>query len=76
MNGLIRRERQLKQLLFMAVDQLYHEAEAAEIKYWYTEWAPDKYLEIQTMNFNQAWNGLYKDIKEGWSKKHEDYCYT
>ena len=76
MNGLIRKERQLKQLLFMALDQLYSEAEAAEMRYWYTEWAPEKYRLINDMSLKEAWKSLYEEIKEGWSKKHEDYCYT
>ncbi|UCZ51961.1 YjbA family protein [Bacillus shivajii] len=76
MKGLVRKERQLKQLLFMALDQLYKEASTAEIRYWYTEWAADKYLEIQQMSFEEAWNELYDEIREGWSKKHEEYCLT
>ncbi|WP_096189394.1 DUF3603 family protein [Evansella halocellulosilytica] len=76
MKGLIRKERQLKQLLFMALDQLYKEAGTPEIRYWYTEWAPDKYLQIQQMSFEEAWKGLYEEIKDGWSQKHEDYCFT
>ncbi|UTR11127.1 YjbA family protein [Evansella sp. LMS18] len=76
MNGLIRKERQLKQLLFMALDQLYSEAELAEMRYWYTEWAPEKYRKINEMELKEAWHGLYGEIKNGWSKKHEEYCYT
>ncbi|MDG5789144.1 YjbA family protein [Evansella sp. AB-P1] len=76
MNGLIRKERLLKQLLFMVMDQLYHDAELPELRYWYTEWSPDKYSEIQAMNFDEVWNSLFEEIKHGWSKKHEDYCFT
>ncbi|SER94786.1 DUF3603 family protein [Salipaludibacillus aurantiacus] len=74
MHGLVRREKQLKQLLFMAFDQLYCQAELAELRYWYTEWAPHKYHEIQLMSFDEAWDGLFNDIKHGWSKRHESYC--
>ncbi|MFA9555818.1 DUF3603 family protein [Evansella sp. AB-rgal1] len=76
MNGLIRKERQLKQLLFMAMDQLHHDADVAEIRYWYTEWAPDKYAQIQAMDSEEAWVSLFNEIKFGWTKKHEDYCFT
>ncbi len=45
MNGLTRKERQLKQLLFMALDQLHTTKNTAEIRYWFqsgihqhTEW--------------------------------------
>ncbi|WP_026690197.1 YjbA family protein [Alteribacter aurantiacus] len=74
MHGLIRRERQVKQILFMALDQLYAEATLAELRYWYTEWAPEKYAFIQNCSFDECWEGLFEDIKEGWSKKHDDYC--
>lgn len=74
MRGLTRRERQLKQLLFMALDQLYATGSSAEIRYWYTEWVPKKYFEIQTMDFEEAWNNLYQEIKNGWSDRHHDMC--
>src|SRR5690606_37908539 len=40
MRGLTRKERQLKQLLFMALDQLKNCKNEAEVRYWYTEWSP------------------------------------
>src|SRR4051794_15594734 len=46
MSGLTRKERQLKQLLFMALDQLYSSQNTAEIRYWFTEWSPDRYERI------------------------------
>jgi len=75
MNGLVRREKQLKQLLFMALDQLYEDAALSELRYWYTEWAPHKYSLIQQMSFDDVWSGLFNDIKCGWSKCHEAYCF-
>ncbi|MED4971199.1 DUF3603 family protein, partial [Parageobacillus toebii] len=51
MMGLTRKERQLKQLLFMALDQLHLTKNVAEVRYWYTEWAPQKYPDIQKMSF-------------------------
>lgn len=74
MRGLTRRERRLKQLLFMALDQLYTTGNTAEMRYWYTEWVPKKYFEIQTMDFDTAWHKLYDEIKHGWSERHEDIC--
>ena len=74
MNGLTRKERQLKQLLFMAMDQLFSAKNTAEIRYWYTEWAPEKYETIQELNFEFAWLELYEEIKEGWSEKHLNLC--
>jgi hypothetical protein len=74
MNGLTRKERQLKQLLFMALDQLHGSKNAAEIRYWYTEWAPEQYRVIQDMDFEDVWNMLYEETKYGWSNKHLALC--
>ena len=74
MQGLTRKERQLKQLLFMALDQLHNSQNAAEIRYWYTEWSPDKYSYIQNLDFENAWSELYSEAKSGWSFKHELLC--
>jgi len=74
MSGLTRKERQLKQLLFMALDQLYSTKNVAEMRYWYTEWAPQKYRYIQQMTFEEAWQSLYEETKYGWTEKHTYFC--
>ncbi|TLS37815.1 YjbA family protein [Pseudalkalibacillus caeni] len=74
MRGLTRKERQLKQLLFMALDQLYTSGSVEEIRYWYTECQPKMYMSIQTMELEEAWKGLYKEVENGWSMKHEQIC--
>jgi hypothetical protein len=74
MKGLTRKERQLKQLLFMALDQLYSSKNVAEVRYWYTEWSPMGYQEIQQMEFLDVWNRLYEEVKTGWSEKHALLC--
>lgn len=74
MKGLTRKERQLKQLLFMALDQLHATGNAAEVRYWHTEWNPDQYREIQKMSFEDAWESLYNHAEKGWSPKHEQIC--
>lgn len=74
MKGLTRKERQLKQLLFMALDQLQSTKNAAEIRYWYTEWNPKKYEPIQTMTFEEVWQNLYEETRSGWSPKHIQLC--
>jgi len=74
MRGLTRRERHLKQLLFMALDQLYNSKNTAEVRYWYTEWCPHLYSDIQTMDFEKVWNSLYEETKEGWTEKHQTLC--
>ncbi|TYS65703.1 DUF3603 family protein [Sutcliffiella horikoshii] len=74
MNGLTRKERQLKQLLFMALDQLRSTCNVAEIRYWYTEWNPIHYREIQSMSFEEVWSQLLEETREGWSEKHQTFC--
>ncbi|MDQ0215668.1 hypothetical protein J2S13_002086 [Oikeobacillus pervagus] len=74
MNGLTRKERQLKQLLFMALDQLYNSKNTPEVRYWYTEWCPERYEQIQIMSFEEVWDSLYEEIKEGWTSKHSQLC--
>ena len=74
MNGLTRKERQLKQLLFMALDQLHTTKNTAEIRYWFTEWDPSAYGMVQHMEFEDIWAKLYDEAKTGWSDKHEQLC--
>ncbi len=74
MSGLTRKERQLKQLLYMALDQMYTTGNDAEIRYWYTEWNPHNYMQIQHMSREEAWNDLYAEIKQGWTSRHYQLC--
>lgn len=72
--GLTRRERQLKQLLMMALDQLRTSAHLDELRYWLTEWDPKQYSEIRYMDETEVWNQLYQGVQLGWSKAHEELC--
>lgn len=74
MTGLTRKERQLKQLLFMALDQLHSSKNEAEVRYWYTEWCPERYAAIQELTFEDAWGCLFNEVKYGWGGKHENFC--
>ncbi|WP_240374847.1 DUF3603 family protein [Bacillus piscicola] len=74
MLGLTRKERQLKQLLFMALDQLYTSAHTAEMRYWYTEWNPAGYEEIQLHEKEEVWQRLYDEVKHGWTALHYELC--
>jgi hypothetical protein len=74
MRGLTRKERQLKQLLFMALDQLHSSKNEAEVRYWFTEWYPERYSNIQELNFEDAWEQLFEETKYGWTKKHTTFC--
>ena len=71
MSGLTRKERQLKQLLFMALDQLHSSSNVAEVRYWFTEWSPEKYEHIQNLSFEDAWIQLFDEIQHGWTNKHK-----
>jgi len=70
--GLTRRERQLKQLLMMALDQLRTTKNLEELRYWLTEWNPKKYPLIRYMDASKVWDALYEGVKYGWSNAHED----
>ncbi|MFD2617112.1 DUF3603 family protein [Terrilactibacillus laevilacticus] len=74
MFGLTRKERQLKQLLFMSLDQLHTTGHIEEIRYWYTEWFPKQYQESRHLTKDEAWSHLYDAIKVGWSEKHLNIC--
>ncbi|TGB05228.1 DUF3603 family protein [Halobacillus salinus] len=74
MSGLTRRERQLKQLLMMALDQLKHSDHPEEIRYWLTEWDPVQYPSIKSLSTEQAWSRLYEETCHGWTKLHEELC--
>ncbi|WHX45996.1 YjbA family protein [Bacillus pumilus] len=73
-SGLTRKERQLKQLMFMALDQLKGLQNRAEIAYWYTEWNPHMYNQIKRMSFEEIWNMLYNETIDGWSENHLAFC--
>ncbi|RYM01772.1 DUF3603 family protein [Sporolactobacillus sp. THM7-7] len=74
MIGLTRKERQMKQLLFMALDHLHQTGSLEEMRYWYTEWYPTYYSRSRHMSFDEAWQALIGGMKQGWSKKHADIC--
>ncbi|GGF15471.1 UPF0736 protein YjbA [Halobacillus andaensis] len=74
MAGLTRRERQLKQLLMMALDQLRHTDHPEEVGYWLTEWDPSQYELMKELTAEAAWQRLYYGTMEGWSKQHEELC--
>lgn len=72
--GLTRRERQIKQLLMMALDQLRTTNNHGELRYWLTEWDPKQYGYIRFMDPEKVWQALYDGVKKGWSADHENLC--
>ncbi|SEO50644.1 Protein of unknown function [Amphibacillus marinus] len=74
MIGLMRRERELKQLTMLALDAIRQTKNKSEVHYWLMEWEPDQYLEICSLNFEQAWERLYNHVYHKWSQRHELFC--
>lgn len=72
MFGLTRRERHLKHLLMIALDQIREPEHVDELRYWMTEWKPEHYPYLLTMETDEIWNSLYMELKEGWSDFHEE----
>jgi|SRR5690625_435399 len=72
MIGLTRSERQLKQVLMIALDQLRTANNIEEMRYWLTEWNPKKYALLYQMNEEEVWIALYDGIKQGWTKSHQE----
>lgn len=72
MYGLTRRERQLKHVLMITLDQLKTANNLEELRYWLTEWSPIKYPHLRFMDETKVWQALYDGVKTGWSKSHEE----
>ncbi|TQS75814.1 DUF3603 family protein [Ornithinibacillus gellani] len=72
--GLTRRERQLKHVMMMGLDQLRTANNIEELRYWLTEWNPKKYPYLRMMDADAVWKALYNGVKHGWSKEHEELC--
>lgn len=71
MYGLTRSERQLKQVLMIALDQLKTANHLEEMRYWLTEWNPKKYPDLHKMDEEEVWQALFNGVKEGWTKNHQ-----
>src|SRR5690625_328713 len=73
--GLTRRERQLKKILMIGMEQLKSTDNLNEIIYWLTEWDYEKVSTIsKEMGCQQIWEILFDEIKDGWSDAHEEFC--
>lgn len=70
--GLTRKERQLKNILMIALDQLRTTNNIKELRYWLTEWDPQKYSLLHVMNEDQTWKTLFNSVRKGWSSSHEE----
>ncbi|NIK12898.1 DUF3603 family protein [Alkalibacillus almallahensis] len=74
MTGLTRKERQLKHLLMLMIDQIGQSGRLDELRYWLTEWRPEEYSRIQQMTFEDGYTYLVDAAKHGWGTKHDEMC--
>lgn len=72
MVGLIRRERYLKELLFMIFEQLQDEKDIHRLRYFYSEWNPKGQHSIKELNYDELFLTLFSEVKLGWSNNHHD----
>lgn len=74
MFGLTRRERQIKQILAMALSEVKKSDSLAEMKYWLTELYPNEFETINKANKDEVWVRLMQGCINGWRDTHEDVC--
>lgn len=72
--GLTRREREIKQILMLALDQLKTAGNLEELRYWLTEWDPKQYAVIRYLDVDEVWERLYNGVRQGYSENHEAFC--
>lgn len=72
--GLTRKERQMKQLLMIALDQLKNTDNPNELRYWLTEWDPKSYQNFNEVDEDDVWQRLYNGVRDGWGKQQEELC--
>lgn len=72
--GLTRRERTLKKLLFVCLNQLKRIENKDEMSYWLSEWKGTNILLYnEVLSLETMWYQLYDEMLVGWSKAHERF---
>ena len=75
MYGLTRKERQLKKILMIAMDQLKNSEDKNELLYWLSEWDNKNLVQMMdNRETKEIWQALYDDIIAGWGPAHEALC--
>ncbi len=75
MYGLTRQERRMKKILLKGLVQLQKTQNKNEMMYWLTEWDYDQaQLLSNELTQQELWTILFKELKYGWSKRHEVFC--
>jgi hypothetical protein len=72
MVGLTRRERQLKQLLFMGLDSVYSDENHGKLKYLYSEWDIENYTNVKDLSLDELFKKFVAEVSKGWSKQHQE----
>lgn len=73
--GLTRTEREMKQIVLDCLFNLNCSENLAEVKYWYIELFPEMIgdEELKTATHEMLINDLFDYLKEGWTKRHEEW---
>lgn len=72
--GLTRRERSLKKILFICLEQLRRITNKEEMSYWLSEWKGENVLLHKTsLSIESMWQELYEEMLEGWTASHEQF---
>ena len=72
MYGLTRKERELKKVLLMAMDELELEKNVSKLRYLYSEWNWKGYNEVKELDFDTLLNKFINEIEIGWTQKHKE----
>jgi hypothetical protein len=72
MIGLTRKERQLKQLLLMALDDIYDEGNLAKLQYIFAEWDISNYINIKNLDLDALFTRFIAEVSQGWSERHHE----
>lgn len=70
MYGLTRKEREMKFLLFEALQYNYADPAVAKLKYLYSEWKYDNLKTVEGMEALELLNYLIEEASKGWSPDH------
>jgi Protein of unknown function (DUF3603) len=74
MYGLTRKEKQLKQLLMMGLDQVYKSENLDKMKYFYCVFENVKFSSLKDLSLDELFDLFYSKLENGWSKESEELC--
>ncbi|KON87425.1 hypothetical protein AF332_11705 [Sporosarcina globispora] len=74
MQGLTRKERSLKQLLFIGLCDLKESRNLDKLRYVYSEFNINNYSNVKEFDFDELFNALMEEVSDGWSESHNEFC--